>query len=85
MKSRLTGIDPEAGKESEQEEKGATEDEMIGWHHRLNGHEFELTPGDSEGWRSLACCHSWDCKELDMTEKQGISTALRFCFFLYFF
>ena len=45
------------------EEKGTTEDEMVGWHHRLNGHEFEPTLGDSEGLRSLACCGSWGRKE----------------------
>ena len=83
-KSQFTGIGCDAGKESEQEEKGATEEEMVGWRHRLNGHEFEQTPGDSEGWGSLACCHSWDRKELDMTEQQQIRTALRFCFFLCF-
>ena len=44
-----------------------TEDEMVGWHQRLNGHEFEQAPGDSEGQRSLACCSPWGCKELDMT------------------
>ena len=42
-----------------------TENEMVGWHHRLNGHEFEQALGDGEGQRSLACCSSWDCKELD--------------------
>ena len=46
-----------------------TEDEMVGWHHRLNGHELEQTPGDSEGLRSLACCSSWDCKRSDMTQQ----------------
>ena len=50
------------------QEKAATEDEMVGWHHRLNGHEFEQTLGDSEGQGSLACCIPWGCKELDMTE-----------------
>ena len=45
-----------------------TEDEMVGWHHRLDGHEFVQTPGDSEGQRSLACCNPWGRKELDMTE-----------------
>ena len=50
-----------------QEEKGMTEDEMVGWHHWLNGHEFEQTSGDSEGQESLACCSPWGCKELDMT------------------
>ena len=47
---------------------GTTEDEMLGWHHQLNGHEFEQTPEDSEGHGSLACCNSWGHKELDMTE-----------------
>ena len=58
-KSRLTGKDPEVGKDIRQEQKRMTEDEMVGWHHRLNGHEFEPTPGDSEGRGSLACCSSW--------------------------
>ena len=48
--------DPDPGKDWGPEEKGATEDEMVGWHHRLNGHEFEQTLGDSEGQGSLACC-----------------------------
>ena len=46
-----------------------TEDEMVGWHHRLNGHEFEHALGDSEGQGSLACCRPWGHKELDMTER----------------
>ena len=46
-----------------------TEDEMVGWHHQLNGHEFEQTPGDGEGQESLACCSLWSHKELDMTER----------------
>ena len=49
--------------------KGMTEDEMVRWHHRLNGHEFEQAPGDNEGQGSLACCSPWGCKELDMTER----------------
>ena len=49
MKSRLVGKDPDAGKDWGQEEEGTTEDEMVGWHHGLNGHEFEQTLGDSEG------------------------------------
>ena len=53
-KSRLIGKDPDAGKDWRQEEKGRTEDEMVGWHHR---HEFEKAPGDSEGQGSLACCN----------------------------
>ena len=47
--------------------KGATEDEMVGWHHRLDGHEFEQAPEDSEGLGSLACCCLWGCKESDVT------------------
>jgi len=46
-----------------------TEDEMVGWHHLLNGHEFEQALGDGEGQGSLACCSPWGCKELDMTEQ----------------
>ena len=46
-----------------------TEDEMVGWHHGLNGHESEQVLGDSEGQGSLACCSPWGCKELDMTEQ----------------
>ena len=53
---------PDAGKDRGQEEKGATEDEMVRWHHRLNGHEFEQTPGDGEGQGSLACCSPWGCR-----------------------
>ena len=45
-----------------QEEKGMIEEEMVGWHHRLNGHDFEQAPGDGEGQGSLACCSSWGCK-----------------------
>ena len=48
-KSQFTGKDPDAGKDWGQEEKGVTEDEMVGWHHRLNGHEFEQSPRDGEG------------------------------------
>ena len=51
-----------------QEEKGTTEDETAGWHHQLNGHEFEQTPGDGEGQGSLACCSPRSHKELDTTE-----------------
>ena len=56
MKSQLIGKDPDAGKDWRQEEKGATEDEMVGWYHGLNGHESEQTPGDSEGLGSVASC-----------------------------
>ena len=68
-KSRLTRKDPDAGKDRRQEEKGTTEDEMVGWHHQLNGHEFEQAPGDDEGQGGLACCDSWDREESDTTER----------------
>ena len=61
-KSWLIERDPAAGKDWRQEEKGMTEDEMVGWHHRLKGHEFEPTLGDSEGQGSLACCSPWVAK-----------------------
>ena len=67
MKSWLIGKDPDAGKDWGQEEKGVAEDEVVGWHHQLDGHEFEWTPGDSEGQGSLPCCNPWDHKELNMT------------------
>ena len=68
VKRRLIGKDPNAGKDWGQEEKGATEDEMVGWYHWLNGHEFEQTLRESEGQGSLACCSPWGCKKSDMTE-----------------
>ena len=64
-----TNLDPDAGKDWGQEEKRATGDEMVGWHHWLNGHEFEQTQGDSEGQGGLACCSSWSCKVSDTTER----------------
>ena len=67
-KSWLIGKDPDAGQYWRQEEKGTTEDKMVGWHHWLNGHEFEQTLGDGEGQGSLACCRSRGWKESDMTE-----------------
>ena len=57
--SWLTGKDPDAGKDWRQEEKGITEDEMVGWHHWLNGQEFEQAPGDGEGQGSPVCCSPW--------------------------
>ena len=56
---RRTGKDPDAGKDGKLEEQGTTEDEMVGWHHQLNGHEFEQTPRDGEEQGSLACCSPW--------------------------
>ena len=67
-KSWLTGKDPDAGRDWVQEEKGTPEDEMAGWHHRLNGHEFEWTPGVGDGQGGLACCDSWGRKESHTTE-----------------
>ena len=69
VKNWLIGKDPDAGKDWRWEEKGMTEEEMVGWHHWLNGHEFEWTLGDSEGQGGLACYIPWSCKELDMTER----------------
>ena len=68
-KSRLTGKDPDARKDWRQEEKWMTEDEMVGWHHRLDGHEFEQALGDGEGQGSLVCCSPWGHKESDTTEQ----------------
>ena len=67
-KRRLIWKDLDARKDWRQEEKGTTQDEMVGWHHRLDGHEFEQTPGDGDGQGSLACCSPWGHKELDTTE-----------------
>ena len=68
VKNWLTGKDPDAGKDWRQE-KGTTEDEMVGWHHRLDGHEFEQDLGVGDGQGSLACCSPWDHKESDVTER----------------
>ena len=59
VKSWLIGKDSDAGRDWGQEEKGTAKDEMAGWHHRLNGHEFEWTPGVGDGQGGLACCNSW--------------------------
>ena len=75
VKSWLIGKDPDAGKIWGQEEKGATEDEMVRWHHRLNGHELGHTPVDSEGQGSLACCTSWGCKGLNTAEELNSTRA----------
>ena len=63
-KSRLIGKDPDAGKDRRQE-KGMTEHKMVGWHHQVNGHEFEQALGVSDRQGSLACCSSWGHKESD--------------------
>ena len=67
VKSQLTGKDPDAEKYWRQKEKGMAEDEMVGWHHWHNGHEFQQTLGDSEGQGNLSCYCPWDHKELDVT------------------
>ena len=67
-KSRVIGKDPDAGKELRWEEKGTTEDEMVGWHHRLSGHESEQARGVGDGLGSLVCCSPWSLKESDTTE-----------------
>ena len=69
VKSWLIGKDSDAERDWGQEEKGTTEDKMAGWHHRLDGCEFEWTPGDGDGQGGLACCNSWGCKESDMIER----------------
>ena len=68
-KSWLIGKDPNAGKDWGQEEKGTTEDEMVGWHHGHNGHGFGWTPGVGDGQGGLACWGSWGHKESDTTER----------------
>ena len=68
VKSWLIGKDSDASRDWGQEEKGTTENEMDGWHHRLDGHEFEWTPGVGDGQGGLACCDSWGRKESDTTE-----------------
>ena len=78
-KSWLIGKDPDAGRDWGQEEKGMTEVEMSGWHHQLDGHESEWTPGDGDGQGGLACYDSWGCKESDMTERLNW-TELNWCY-----
>ena len=68
-KNWLIGKDPDAGRDWGQEDKGTTEDEMAGWHHRLNGPGFGWTPGVSDGQGGLACCDSQGLKESDTTER----------------
>ena len=76
-KSWLIWEDPDAGRDWGQEEKGMIEDEMAGWHHRLNGHEFGWTSGVGDGQGGLACCDSWGRKESDTTERLRNWTELR--------
>ena len=79
-KSWLIGKDSDAGRDWGQEENGKTENEMAGWYHRLDGHEFEWTLGDGDGQGGLACCSSWGCKELDTTERLNSTELTRWTF-----
>ena len=72
-KNWLVRKDPDSGKDWRQKEKGTVEDEMVGWHHRLNGHESEQTSGDGEGLESLACSSPWGGKESETTEQMNNS------------
>ena len=79
----LIGKDPDAGRDWGQEEKGTTEDAMAGWHHGLDGCEFEWTPGAGDGQGGLVCGNSWGCKESDTTEWVNwteLVPGLSFCF-----
>ena len=76
-KNQIIGKDSDAGKNWRQEEKGTTEDDMVGWHHQLNGHEFEQTLGNSKGKGSLVCYSQWGCKESDTTEWLSLKLKLR--------
>ena len=80
VESWLTGKDPDAGKDWGQEKKGTTEDEMVGWHHQLNGHKFEQALGVGDGQGSLACSSPWGHKESDMNERVN-RTNVSVCYF----
>ena len=71
----ITGKDPDAGKDRRQQEKGLTEDEMAGWHHWLDEHEFEQALGVGDGQWSLACCSPWGCKESNTTTTERMNWA----------
>ena len=77
-KNRLIKKVPDVGKDWRLEEKGTTEDEVVGWHHWLDGHEFEWAPGDGEGQRNLACCSPWGRKKLDTTDWTTTACAMSF-------
>ena len=76
VKNWFTGKDPDAGKDWRQEEKGTTEDDRVGWHHQLDGYEFEQAPGVGDGQGSLACCSPWGRKQLDTTEQLNWTVCL---------
>ena len=77
MWRQLIGKDPDAGKDWGQKEKGMTEDEMVWWHHRLNGHEFGWIPGIGDGQGGLVCCGPWGRKESDTTERLNWTPSLK--------
>ena len=79
VKSWLIRKDPDAGKDWRQEEKGMIEDEMVGWHHQFNGHDFEQAPGGGEGQGGLAYCTSWGHEESNTTEWLKTATRLQTC------
>ena len=79
VKSWLIWKDPDAGKDWGQEEKGTIEDEMVGWHHWLNGHGFGWTLALSDGQGGLACCGSWGRKKSDMTERLNWTVPIFVC------
>ena len=78
VKSWLIGKDSDAGRDWGQEEKGTTEDDMAGWHHQLDRHEYEWTPGVGDGQGSLVCCDSWGRKDSDTTERLNWTEAVSF-------
>ena len=80
VKSWLIGKESDAGTDWGQEEKGMTEDEVAGWHHRLDGREFEWTLGVGDGQGGLACCDSWGRKESDTTEQLNWTRLARFVY-----
>ena len=75
-KNWLTGKDPDAGKDWRQEEEGTTENEMVGWHHQLDGQEFEQALGAGDGHGSLECFSPWGYKEKDITERLNWTDSL---------
>ena len=84
-KNWLIWKDPDAGKDWGQEEKGTTEDKMVEWHHPTTGHGFGWTPGVGDGQGGLACCRSWGCKELDMTERLNWTEEVKIIFYSEYF
>ena len=76
-KSQFIGNNPEGGKDWGQMKMRVTENEVVEWHHQLNGHEFEQTPGDNEWQGSLACCSLWGCKKSDTTEQLNKNTDIK--------